>query len=126
MMANAAEKNADFIVITNDNPRTEDAKKIADDILRGFSKSFEQKVTVILNRETAVRETLSAAKPNDMVLLAGKGHENYIIVPKYDDCGKLIGTEKLPYDERAIVKKFYANSRSNILDKIGKKGVNYD
>jgi UDP-N-acetylmuramoyl-L-alanyl-D-glutamate--2,6-diaminopimelate ligase len=60
-----------------------------------------------------------------MVLLAGKGHEDYIILPKYDEYGDVIGTQKIAYDERAIVTNFYheylhniANTPSNVEAKL--------
>jgi UDP-N-acetylmuramoyl-L-alanyl-D-glutamate--2,6-diaminopimelate ligase len=60
------------------------------------------KVKVLLEREQAVIDTLSHASAEDIVLLAGKGHEDYIILP--DGLG---GTKKTAYDERAIVSQFY-------------------
>jgi UDP-N-acetylmuramoyl-L-alanyl-D-glutamate--2,6-diaminopimelate ligase len=125
LMAKIAEYNADFIVITNDNPRSENAEQIAQDILDGFNNKDETRVSVILDRELAVRSTLKLAKAKDMVLLAGKGHEDYIILPKYDEYGDVIGTQKIAYDERAIVTNFYheylhniANTPSNVEAKL--------
>ena len=97
LMGTAAELNADHIVVTNDNPRTEPANDIVKDILLGCTTP--EKVTVTLNREEAVMSTLALAKPEDMVLLAGKGHEDYII----------IGNEKVPYNERQLVENVYIN-----------------
>jgi len=122
LMAQAAQQYADHIVITNDNPRSEDAQQIARDILSGFAfeseletkaeSAFEsffddsakehEKVTVLLEREQAVLKTLKNASPQDIVLLAGKGHEDYVILP--DGQG---GTKKIAYDERAVVAQFY-------------------
>ena len=85
----------------------------------------ENQVSVILDREVAVLSTLKSAEAGDMVLLAGKGHEDYIIVPKYNEYGAVIGTQKIAYDERAIVSKFYqeyqhntANTPSNVEAKL--------
>jgi UDP-N-acetylmuramoyl-L-alanyl-D-glutamate--2,6-diaminopimelate ligase len=116
LMAKIAEHNADFIVITNDNPRSENAEQIAQDILDGFNNKDETRVSVILDRELAVRRTPQLAKAEDMVLLAGKGHEDYIILPKYDEHGDVIGTQKIAYDERAIVTNFYHEYLHNIAD----------
>jgi len=97
LMGEAAELHADNVVITSDNPRNEPANNIVKDILLGCK--MNEKVTVILDRKEAVMNTLALAKPNDMVLLAGKGHEDYIVV----------GNEKIPYNERQVVQKVYLN-----------------
>lgn len=107
LMAQAAEKYADHLVVTNDNPRSEDAQLIANDIVAGFTNPDAEQITIILEREHAVLKTLNKAKPGDIVLLAGKGHEDYVIVAKHDEHGAIIGTQKLAYNERLVVKNFY-------------------
>jgi len=107
LMAQAAEKYADYLVVTNDNPRSEDAQLIANDIVAGFDNPAAEKITIILEREQAVLNTLNKAKLGDIVLLAGKGHEDYVIVAKHDEQGAIIGTQKLAYNERLVVKDFY-------------------
>jgi UDP-N-acetylmuramoyl-L-alanyl-D-glutamate--2,6-diaminopimelate ligase len=97
LMGEAAELHADHVVVTSDNPRHESENSIFEDILVGIKKP--EKATVILNREEAVIRTLALAGPEDMVLLAGKGHEDYIIV----------GDKKISYNERQLVKKSYLN-----------------
>jgi UDP-N-acetylmuramoyl-L-alanyl-D-glutamate--2,6-diaminopimelate ligase len=96
LMAKVAESKADHIIITNDNPRSEDPDAIVADIIAGLGKKarFEK----ILDRKTAVLTALKQADANDVILCAGKGHEDYII----------FGKEKIHYDERAIVKTFYS------------------
>ncbi len=74
LMAKAAEEGADQIVVTNDNPRYEPPEDIIKDILAGFSSL--SRVTVQPDREKAIRETIARATPQDIILLAGKGHEN--------------------------------------------------
>ena len=64
---------ADYAIITNDNPRSEDPKIIAGDIKKGIRKT---NFCVILNRKEAIKKSLSMAKSGDIVLIAGKGHEN--------------------------------------------------
>jgi UDP-N-acetylmuramoyl-L-alanyl-D-glutamate--2,6-diaminopimelate ligase len=123
LMASIAENNADFIVVTNDNPRSENAQQIAQDILDGFANKEDTRVSVILDRELAVRSTLKSAKAKDMVLLAGKGHEDYIILPKYNKQSDVIGTQKVAYDERAIVSSFYHEYQHNIAHTSLKKGA---
>jgi UDP-N-acetylmuramoyl-L-alanyl-D-glutamate--2,6-diaminopimelate ligase len=105
LMARAAENNADYIMITNDNPRSENAESIANDILKGLIDPKSKKVKVLLDREQAVLATLAKAKQGDIVLLAGKGHEDYIIIS--DGKG---GTRKIMYNERALVANFYQQS----------------
>ena len=96
LMAKVAQSKADHLIITNDNPRTEAPEAIAADIIAGLAKStrFEK----ILDRKTAVESALMRAQVNDVVLCAGKGHENYII----------FGNEKHHYDERGVVNAFYS------------------
>ncbi len=74
-MAREAEKLADRVVVTDDNPRSEHPEAIARDILAGFSDSA--KVTVIHDRAEAIQSAIRSATPNDLVLIAGKGHEAY-------------------------------------------------
>jgi len=95
LMAKVAESKADFMIITNDNPRSEDPDAIAAYIIAGLRDTarFEK----ILDRKTAVLSALTQAAGDDVVLCAGKGHEDYII----------FGNEKRHYDERAIVQAFY-------------------
>ncbi len=107
LMAQAAEKYADYLVVTNDNPRSEDAQLIANDIVAGFSNPDAEQITIILEREQAVLKTLNKAQAGDIVLLAGKGHEDYVIVAKHDEHGAIIGTQKLAYNERLVVTNFY-------------------
>ncbi|QBG37835.1 UDP-N-acetylmuramoyl-L-alanyl-D-glutamate--2,6-diaminopimelate ligase [Litorilituus sediminis] len=95
LMAKAAADNADYLVLTNDNPRTESEQSIIDNMLTGLDGS--EQVSVILDRKTAVLSTLAKAQEGDVVLLAGKGHEDYVI----------LGNKKYPYNERAIVEQYY-------------------
>lgn len=82
---------ADQIVVTDDNPRTEVPEQIVQDILAGMPS--RQRVQVIMGRENAVRQVIAQAKPQDIVLLAGKGHEDY----------QVIGQQRYDYDERKLV-----------------------
>ena len=96
-MGVVAEIHADHIVLTNDNPRTESPEKIVSDILVGCK--YPKKVNVILARKKAVMNTIEASSLNDMILFAGKGHEDHIV----------IGNEKIAYNERELVQSIYAN-----------------
>ncbi|HET8705330.1 MAG TPA: UDP-N-acetylmuramoyl-L-alanyl-D-glutamate--2,6-diaminopimelate ligase, partial [Pseudomonadales bacterium] len=66
---------ADHCILTNDNPRTESPEAIVNDILRGLQNPSA--VDVILDRKSAIEYAIRHAKPGDLVLLAGKGHETY-------------------------------------------------
>ncbi len=84
--------NCDLAIVTSDNPRFEDPKKIIDDIIDGV-RSTKVEYKIIVDRKEAIEYALSIAKLDDIVLLAGKGHETYTI----------IGNEKYPFDEKQIV-----------------------
>ncbi len=96
IMGKIAAENSDYLVITSDNPRSEDPLEIIKDILEGVVsvESIKDKYTVIASREEAIRYAIRNAKKDDTVLLAGKGHENYYI----DASGKH------SFDERSIIK----------------------
>jgi UDP-N-acetylmuramoyl-L-alanyl-D-glutamate--2,6-diaminopimelate ligase len=79
-MAAVAERLADVVYVTSDNPRTEMPLAILTDIVAGFSAAFAQRAIVEPDRRSAIERILSDAQSGDVVLLAGKGHENYQIV----------------------------------------------
>jgi UDP-N-acetylmuramoyl-L-alanyl-D-glutamate--2,6-diaminopimelate ligase len=74
MMGLVAEKFADHCIVTSDNPRSEDPQGIISEIVTGMT---EQRHEVIEDREVAIQHAIGMAKEGDIVLLAGKGHENY-------------------------------------------------
>ncbi len=86
LMAQVAEKIADQIVITSDNPRTEDPETILKEIETGFVNNQKSKIIKEVNRKKAIEFILSQASKGDVVLIAGKGHEDYQIIgdKKYD------------------------------------------
>ena len=88
-MAKTAEKWADAIYVTSDNPRTENPRAILDEVASGFSPEGVRKAIVEIDRRRAIEAVLSDAEDNDVVLIAGKGHENY----------QIIGTEKHHFDD---------------------------
>lgn len=93
IMGSIAAKLSDVIVVTSDNPRTEDPDAIIEDILTGIKGSKVRKI-VETDRTKAIRAALEEAETDDIVLLAGKGHETY----------QIFGTEKIHYDEREVVR----------------------
>ncbi len=94
LMGEIAAKLSDVVVVTSDNPRTEEPEAIINDILEGVRGNKTKKI-VEVNRTKAIGLALNEANENDIILLAGKGHETY----------QIIGTEKNHYDEREIVKE---------------------
>ncbi|MFZ7198378.1 UDP-N-acetylmuramoyl-L-alanyl-D-glutamate--2,6-diaminopimelate ligase [Avibacterium avium] len=98
-MAHIAEQFADFVIVTDDNPRTEDAEKIMQDIQAGFVDL--SKVQIIHQRDQAIQQALKMAQPQDVVLIAGKGHEDY----------QIIGTTKLPFSDQATVKQYFSETK---------------
>ena len=85
---------ADLILVTSDNPRTEDPEAIIAEILDGI-RSRTPNVLVIADRRSAIRQALDLARERDLVLLAGKGHETY----------QEVGTRRFPFDERQVVRE---------------------
>jgi UDP-N-acetylmuramoyl-L-alanyl-D-glutamate--2,6-diaminopimelate ligase len=79
-MARVAEELADVLYITSDNPRTEDPRAILDEIVAGLTTEVRRPVFVDLDRRTAIERALQDAEPGDVVLIAGKGHEDYQII----------------------------------------------
>jgi UDP-N-acetylmuramoyl-L-alanyl-D-glutamate--2,6-diaminopimelate ligase len=101
-MARVAEELADVIYITSDNPRTENPRAILDEIVTGLTPEVSRPVFVDLDRRTAIERILRDAEPGDVVLIAGKGHENYQIIGDtkhhFDDveeCERVLGGKAL-------------------------------
>ena len=84
---------ADHLVVTSDNPRSEDPMRIIDDILEGIAR--HERVQVEVDRRAAIRAALAAHGPGDVVVVAGKGHETT----------QTIGDEVLDFDDRAVVRE---------------------
>lgn len=94
LMGAIAERNSDQIIITSDNPRTEDPFKIIQQITMGLVTN--KKPIIEIDREKAIQSAIQNSKKGDVILIAGKGHEDY----------QIIGTTKLPFDDRTIAKKW--------------------
>lgn len=92
-MAKAAEADSDVVIVTSDNPRTEDPQQIINDILEGFENA--ESVIISPDRKMAIMQAICMAEEDDIVLIAGKGHEDYMV----------LGTEKVHFDDREEVKK---------------------
>jgi UDP-N-acetylmuramoyl-L-alanyl-D-glutamate--2,6-diaminopimelate ligase len=94
-MGRVAAAGADVTIVTSDNPRTEDPEKIIDDIERGMGSAPRQRIP---DRREAIRHALLNAAPDDVILLAGKGHETY----------QIVGKQARPFDERQVVREVLA------------------
>lgn len=94
-MGRVAAEGADVAIVTSDNPRTEDPQRIIEEIERGMGSAPR---TRIPDRREAIRHALQNADRNDVILLAGKGHETY----------QIVGAEKRPFDEREVVRAVLA------------------
>ncbi|WP_177161966.1 UDP-N-acetylmuramoyl-L-alanyl-D-glutamate--2,6-diaminopimelate ligase [uncultured Fusobacterium sp.] len=92
IMGGIAEKYSDIVIVTSDNPRTEDPEEIIKDIVVGLTKENH---TIEIRREKAIEKAISLAEKNDIILIAGKGHENY----------QVIGREKIHFDDKEEVIK---------------------
>ncbi len=107
LMAAAAAKGADFVILTSDNPRSEDPVKIIQDALPGF-EGYDTPYVVIPDRYQAIRWALENCREGDVLLLAGKGHEDYQVL----DYGTIC------FDERKVVQELLEKIRTE-----GKRAV---
>lgn len=92
-MAAVAEQLADRVIVTDDNPRHESSEKIMRDILSGFK--YPDRIRIIHDRQVAIETALAEAGQNDLVVIAGKGHEQI----------QIVGDRRLPFSDRYVVKQ---------------------
>lgn len=97
-MAAVAAKYSDYVIVTSDNPRTEEPMAIIDDILVGLTDT-KTKYEVIENRIEAINKAIQMARADDIIVLAGKGHETY----------QILKTETIHLDEREVVAEALKN-----------------
>ena len=95
VMGGMAAKRADVAIFTSDNPRTEDPEQILREMEEGVEAG--DRYLKITDRHEAIKTAVMLAEPRDIILLAGKGHEDY----------QIIGTEKLPFNDKSIVKEWF-------------------
>lgn len=98
-MAAMAESLADFCIVTTDNPRGEDPSQILSEITGGFQK---KNFRVEPDRREAIRQAVKSARFGDVVLIAGKGHEDY----------QIFKDQTVPFDERTIVREILTSKES--------------
>ncbi len=104
LMGQAAARFADVLLLTSDNPRSEDPQSIANDVLGGLEDADRRKTVVEHDRRTAIKLALAAAEPDDIVLVAGKGHERY----------QIVGAERLPFDDARVVREVVAATPAEV------------
>lgn len=97
IMAKEAAKGSDRVIITSDNPRFEEPQDIIDDMLAGLEKDDMQKTISIVDRREAIKTACMLAEPGDVILVAGKGHENY----------QDIKGMKHHFDDKEIIKEVF-------------------
>jgi len=93
IMGQVAELYADELFVTSDNPRTEEPQAIIDEIVSGIQGL--KKTTIEVDRAAAIEKALALAQPEDVVLIAGKGHETY----------QIIGDKKIHFDDREVARR---------------------
>jgi UDP-N-acetylmuramoyl-L-alanyl-D-glutamate--2,6-diaminopimelate ligase len=107
LMGAVAGRLSDLIVITSDNPRSEDPERIIDEVKRGITadtrRDSAQRVMTIVDRRAAIARAVELARPGDLVLVAGKGHEKY----------QVIGDRTLPFDDVAVAREALTKRRTN-------------
>ena len=103
LMGKIAARGSDWLILTSDNPRTEDPQQILDQMQEGIPQEWQYKTLSIPDREQAIKAAVMYARPGDVILVAGKGHEDY----------QIIGTEKLPFSDREVLMKYLSNKPKN-------------
>ena len=111
LMGAVAGRLSDVVVLTSDNPRSEDASRIVDEIMRGLSPTPEPggprrtgpQCLTILDRRAAIEQSIRTALPGDLVLIAGKGHEKY----------QIVGDRTLPFDDVDVARLALAQRRAS-------------
>jgi len=93
LMGSVAGNFADIIIVTSDNPRTEDPGRIASDILSGIAN---REVEIVLDRATAINQAINMSEPGDIILVAGKGHEDY----------QIIGDTRIHFSDQEVIRKW--------------------
>jgi UDP-N-acetylmuramoyl-L-alanyl-D-glutamate--2,6-diaminopimelate ligase len=94
-MGAVAARLADVVVVTSDNPRTEDPQAIIKEILAGLDESGRAKTVVQPDRHAAIAQAIGEARAGDIVLIAGKGHETY----------QILGDRRIPFDDAEVAQE---------------------
>jgi UDP-N-acetylmuramyl tripeptide synthase len=97
-MGAIAERLADVVVVTSDNPRSEEPQQIIRDILQGFVHFDTQRMLVNVDRKQAIQQAIDLARPTDIIVVAGKGHEEY----------QILKDRTIHFDDREVVQEYIA------------------
>jgi UDP-N-acetylmuramoyl-L-alanyl-D-glutamate--2,6-diaminopimelate ligase len=97
IMAHEATENSDMVILTSDNPRKEKPEDILAEMYAGVSAEARKRTLTITDRREAIKTAVMLAKKDDIILVAGKGHENY----------QIIGTEKFHFDDKEMLKEAF-------------------
>jgi UDP-N-acetylmuramoyl-L-alanyl-D-glutamate--2,6-diaminopimelate ligase len=100
-MAKVVEQLADFVIVTSDNPRTEKPQDIINEIVTGFKNPRSPNITIEPDRKKAIALAIKTADKNDIILIAGKGHENY----------QIIGKQKFPFSDKIVAREHLAKRK---------------
>lgn len=107
LMGAVAGRLSDLILITSDNPRNEDPQRIIEEVQRGITANTRrdsgQRLLTFVDRRQAISKAIELARPGDLVLVAGKGHEKY----------QVIGSRVLPFDDVVVAREALSRRRSN-------------
>ena len=99
LMAHEAVRQSDKVIITSDNPRFEEPQAIIDDMMAGLTAQQRKNVVTIVDRKEAIRTACMMAQKGDVILVAGKGHENY----------QEIKGVKHHFDDKEVLRDIFAN-----------------
>ena len=94
-MGKISSELSDYIIITSDNPRTEEPMKIIEEIIQGIKDTSSSVLEIIPDRKSAIKRAIELAKKNDMVMILGKGHETY----------QVLKDTVVPFDDREVAKE---------------------
>jgi UDP-N-acetylmuramoyl-L-alanyl-D-glutamate--2,6-diaminopimelate ligase len=97
VMAKIAVTLSDRLILTSDNPRNEDPEAILNDMKNGVETQYASKMLVIANRLEAIKTACALAKPGDIILVAGKGHETY----------QEVGGVRHHFDDREVLRQIF-------------------
>ena len=109
-MSKVAEELADYVIVTSDNPRTENPSDIIDEIISGFENENTQTIVIEPDRKKAIEMAIESAGKDDIVLIAGKGHEDY----------QIIGKQKFHFSDREVaencIQKLFIKENETLND----------
>jgi UDP-N-acetylmuramoyl-L-alanyl-D-glutamate--2,6-diaminopimelate ligase len=108
-MGATAARLADLVVVTSDNPRSEDPADIIEDIVAGIPDDDRSRVEIEVDRAAAIRLAITLAEPGDIVIVAGKGHETT----------QTIGDQVVPFDDREVARAVLAEVCALPQDPVG-------